>query len=247
MPVFLFGHYSLKLCGVLKMVAAMSTNSDLLEIEAVHAQHQADLLRGISMDLQEAVSVLTNRAHHFEACSHSLRVLLQTIKATTSNSHSSAAPTLEDALRTANAMCSTDAMMEILEQVKRDMEALTEIMCKPGSSEQADANVYLDWKNSSRARSINLEDSIPDKLAAISALVGIEFSFPVKNTPLKVRSTGNLAHTSQSYLDSGLDRLRLPSSTCVSCPSNDSSSSLPTSPKDRSIKGFTKKKKKNSK
>lgn len=181
-------------------MTTMSTNADLLEIEAAHAQHQADLLYGIAADLQEAVSILTSRAHHFEACSQRLQTLLQTSTAATATSHLSAKPSQEDALRTANAMSSTDAMVEILEQVKRDMEALTRIMCKPGATEQTDAKVYVDWKNSSRAHSTNIDDSILDKVAAISALTGIKFSFPVSIVPLKVRSTRSLAHIFQLYL-----------------------------------------------
>lgn len=178
----------------------MSTNADLLEIEAVHAQHQADLLHGIAVDLQEAVFILTSRARDFEACSQHLRTLLQTSTATTTASHLSAKPNQEDALRTTNAIASTDAIVEILEQVKRDMEALTRIMCKSGATEQSDAKVYVDWKNSSRALSINFEDLILEKAAAISALTGIKFSFPVSISPLKVRLTSSLAHRSPLYL-----------------------------------------------
>lgn len=181
---------------VAAMMTAMSTNADLLEIEAAHAQYQADLLHGIAADLQEAVSILTSRAHHFEDCSQRLRTLLQTSTAATTTSHLSAKPSQEDALRTANAMSSTDDMVEILEQLKRDMEALTKIMCKPGATEQTDAKVYVEWKNSSRAHSTSIDDSILDKAAAISTLTGIKFSFPASIVPSKVRSTSGLAYLS---------------------------------------------------
>lgn len=163
--------------------------SYLLELEMAHTQLQAELLQSIATDLQDARDILINRADDFEAYSQSLQAVLDGADASAAASHLSANPSQEDALKIANAMASTDAMVEILEQLKQDMEALTAMVCKPGVTEEADAKFYLSWKNSNRVRPFNFDESTVNKAAEISALTGIKFSFPLRNSQPKVRST----------------------------------------------------------
>lgn len=183
-------------------MTTMSFASYLLELEVVHTQLQAELLQSIATDLQDAKAILINRAHDFEAYSQSLQSILDVdANIAAAASHLSAHPSQEDVLKIANAMASTDAMVEILEQLKQDMDALTTIICKPGVTEEADAKVYLSWKNSNKVRPFNFDESIVNKAAEISALTGIKFSLPLSNSQPKVRSTANPAHMlSQTYI-----------------------------------------------
>lgn len=163
----------------------MPSASDLLLLKFAHAQLHAEFLHGIAADLQHASIILNTRAADLDAYFHSLRAMYDEVISDTSQS--SPSPSQEEVLEVANAMASTDAMVEIREQLKRHIQALIDMKCRPGVSEQTDAKVYVDWKNSSRDHDFNFEESMSDKISEISTLTGIKIAVPASPVHPKVR------------------------------------------------------------
>ncbi|KAK5056640.1 hypothetical protein LTR84_012172 [Exophiala bonariae] len=170
----------------------MTSAMNLLLLKYAHAQLHAEILQGIAADLQRASTVLNTRARNLDA--HFLSLKSTHDKGSVDPIRSSEPATEKDILEVTNAMASIEAMTEIQEQMRRNIEALIGMECKPGLTEHNDARVYVNWKNSTREQDFNFGEAMSEKLAEISSLSGIKLSLPVTPAHPKVRSAENPTH-----------------------------------------------------